>query len=462
MPFLKIVFVCLLSIGQFACAESSGASENNEAARVLTTDVDDGQTEVLEKVLERRPETGQILETVLKKNRYRQEPYQAEYDVQVPYQTTETYYENIPYQTTESYYENIPYTESEAYTDYEQQCEREYRCQNRPREHCDYENVCRTVPDRQCRQERLCRPIPGDNRCREVEECGTNALGQPICKTRKVCENGPDREDCSYVEKCDSSSRQECRQERRCETRYEQDCDWENQCRSVPVTRYRDVTKYRQELRTRTVTKYRQEARTREVTKYKTEKKCCVTKYRQVFDRQDILNVVVKLPETSVLLPGEVEKFQLKLVDNNSVLDATFQVVTQITNYKVIDKTLQGSTLTLTLEEIPVVINPALMGEKSVTGLRLMIKEDRTGIVVFKDEGQKGRTQTTYDIVVTDSSGLEVGRITLTSNGLVEQRFTLEQKLSFSKDHVVNLSVTRQGPSLPEAIQFTKSFRRPK
>lgn len=457
LKIVRALFAVTMIFNSACAAETSGGAAGGIAGAQAS-----GDQEQLVQIIERTEASANPLEATLIKNRYRQEPYEANYEVQVPYQTTETYYEDVPYTTTETYYEDIPYTERESYTDYDQQCSQEYKCDNRPREHCGYENVCHTVPDRQCRQERLCRPVPGQQRCQEVEECGTNALGERICKTRKVCDREPDREDCDYVERCDNSSRQECTQERRCETRYENECGYESVCRSVPVTRYREVTKYRQELRTREVTKYRQEARTREVTRYRTEERCCVTKYKDVLDRQDILKVVIQMPVGSVLLPGEMEKLQVSLIDRNGILDVELKVLTEITNYKVIDKVIQGGTATLILEEIPVVIDTKLIGEKSVTGVKLKIMENQDGVIVFSDEGKKGRTQTTYEMSVKDSAGAEVGALNVVANAEVAQKFTLPNKLSFNRDHILTVKVTRQGPSLQAPISFVKTFKRPK
>ena len=463
----RSILALSLSINTVACAaDSSGAPAAGANVPAVNQpapaegEIARGDQEQLSQVLERRLESGSVIEGSLIKNRYRQEPYEANYEVQVPYQDTETYYVDIPYQTTETYYENVPYTEREEYIDHEQQCEQQYKCHNEPRESCSYENVCHTVPDRECRQERVCRPVPGQQECEMVEECGTNAHGERICKTRKVCHNGPGSEDCDYVEKCSNSSKQECRQERQCHTTNEQECGYDNVCHSVPVTRYREVTKYRQELRTRTVTKYRQEERTREVTKYRTEERCCVTKYKDVLDHQDALRVVIQFPETSVLQAGEVEKIQIDLIDNETGLDVDLKILSTITNYKVVSKVIQAGVATLTLEEIPVLINVNLMGEKSLTGLKLKIMEDGTAIIVFADKGQLGRTQTVYEIQVKDKSGMEEFKSTVTANGLVEQKMTLDKKLSLSKVHVVNLKTTRQGPGIANPISFLKSFTR--
>ena len=46
----------------------------------------------------RTVEQGLSLTTDLTKNQYKQVPYQANYTEQVPYQATETYYEQVPYQ----------------------------------------------------------------------------------------------------------------------------------------------------------------------------------------------------------------------------------------------------------------------------------------------------------------------------------------------------------------------------
>ena len=56
--------------------------------------------------------------STLSKNIYKTETYQAEYTVQVPYETTETYTVDVPYQTTETYTEQVPFHQPQHDTGY--------------------------------------------------------------------------------------------------------------------------------------------------------------------------------------------------------------------------------------------------------------------------------------------------------------------------------------------------------
>ncbi|PIS10838.1 MAG: hypothetical protein COT73_07155 [Bdellovibrio sp. CG10_big_fil_rev_8_21_14_0_10_47_8] len=318
------------------------------------------------------------------------------------------------------------------------------------------------MPDQNCHQERVCRPVPGEQRCEEAEECGTNARGERICKTRKVCHDGPSREDCDYVQRCENTSRQECSQEKHCVETTRQECGYENVCYSVPVTRTRTVTRYRQEQRTRTVTKYYQVEKTREVTRYRDETRCCVTKYRDVFDHQDTLNVTIQFPQDAILYDGETEKMVISWIEKDNQIDVGLKMLTTFTSYKVVDRSVQGADAVLKLETVPVpALDPRLVGDQTVTGLRLKIMEDNTGVVVFKDVGQLAKISTVYELVVKDNTGLVLTTQRVTANGIADQKITLNQKLSLERDHTLTLKVLRSGAGLRPPIAFLKTFFRP-
>lgn len=115
---------------------------------------------------------------------------------------------------------------AEYYTCYEQ----EYRCETSYEQDCRSERSCYTVPgQQQCSQERVCKIRSEPPRCERVEECGTNALGEPICKIREVCSGGGSVEECGYEQRCyNTPGREECSYQNVCENRPVQRCGYEN------------------------------------------------------------------------------------------------------------------------------------------------------------------------------------------------------------------------------------------
>ena len=254
--------------------------------------------------------TGNMLTGSVSKNLMKTITVSEHYSVQVPYQAQEEYTVDIPYQATETYTVDIPYTDTETYTDYETRYRNEYRCHDVTRSRYECRNVTRYR--RQCHNEVQCHQVSGPQQCRDVTECGTNALGQPICKTRRVCEGGGSQQVCENRQVCENEpyTDQECGN-----VPYtEQQCANEQVSYQQPVTKTRTVTKYRQETRTRQVTKYRQETRTRTVTRYRDEDRCCKNVQKVVFDRQLQFHVEVNFPSDSILAPGQVETMDIMLV----------------------------------------------------------------------------------------------------------------------------------------------------
>ncbi len=410
--------------------------------------------------LTRTATSGSKMETQLSQDIYKSVPYQATYEeqeaysaqedytVDIPYQDTETYYVDIPYQETEDYYEQIPYQETESYLDYETYYENEY--------------TCRTVTEyeQQCRTERLCSRRPGDQTCQMVEECGTNALGKPICKTRKVCENGPDREDCENKNVCTSipRSKQECRNEQVAKTR--------PVTKYRTVTRYRDerrtrtVTKYREEARTRTVTRYRQETRTRTVTKYRTVTKCCVTEYKSVFDYTWRLDLKIILPAQATLLGNESETFHVALSGTPEKPDVILTPLKTIYGYKVGPKQINASSGLIELMLIPK-YNQQSLGEKLLEDAELTgDNEDSFNELIITDRGLVARVTTLYRYRVLDTQTKQtVAEGELSSENAIENTVTakLSQILPSDSDYIVQISATRSGIVLEKSFSFSIS-----
>lgn len=376
----------------------------------------------------------------LTKNFYRQEPYQAEYEVQVPYEAQETYTEQIPYEVT------VPYT------DYEEYYDQEYRCHDRTeyQNECGYETRCRTVPgQRECRTERLCSREPGDNICQEVEECGTNARGERICKRRKVCDRGPDRENCRNEQICSTSpSREDCRSE------YE--------CHQVPRTRqecgYESVRKTREVIRHRTETRYREETRTRTVTRYRSETRCCVTKYADVFDHQSALSVRLVIPKAAVLEASESESIVVTMTGEN---DIELTAPQTLYGYNVEKKTQNGREIVVELGLTPK-FKAAELGEATIKDLKVMIKSQGTS-VAFKDLGIRPKVLTSYELVVLEKdNGREVARVGVGSQGVGPVVVPLAVMLSQDLDYMIELKVQRSGMVLDKGVQFSKQIEQKK
>lgn len=454
---MKPRFTCkslALSMIRAICALSLVASTTAYAA----------PTEQPAQVLTRTAQSGQIVETTLTKNQFRQEAYQAEYDVQVPYQATETYIESVPYQV------------QEAYTDYEQTCRQEYRCHDVPHQECGYEQECRMVDGGQscrqerecrtvgggqeCRQERVCKPTPGQNRCEMVTECGTNAQGQQICKERKVCHQEPGGEDCDYVQRCENKpgreecsynnvctnnpDRRECSNEYRCRNTTRSECGHENICSQTPVTKYR------------TVTKYRDEERTREVTKYRTETRCCVTKYREVFDRQDSLRVIVRFPQGSELLANESEKLKVEFLGDASKPDVSVALLETVLGYKVANKVVQGATATIDLALAPK-YSEAEVGEKSVSAVKLMIKPHGSALSLTDAVATKPRLASRYSAVIkAKDSGAVVAQVESLGTQSTNVVLPVAQALSADLDYSIEVTVQRSGVVLAAPVTFVK------
>lgn len=309
--------------------------------------------------LQRTPESGLELQVQLNKDMYRTEDYQDSYTVQVPYQDTETYYEDVPY------------TERVPYTDYEEYYENEYQC------HTEYDN------DRQCHQERVCRPVPGQERCETVQECGTNALGQPICKERKVCHTDPGREDCDYVERCENVSRPR------------------QVCQNVSVRKTRAVTRYRDE------TRYRQEQRTRTVTRYRDEERCCVTRQRQVFDHSWAIPVKIVFPAGADLLAGEKETFVVEMAGTEAAPDISFSVTSSVFGYTIARKDIKPGSAVLTLALVPK-YKADDVGPAKIKDLKLAISKDGSAQVQMTDTVRVPRVSSNYSVVIVDKETNQV------------------------------------------------------
>jgi hypothetical protein len=380
----------------------------------------------------------------LKKNLFRTETYEAPYTVQVPYEATETYTEQVPYEV------QVPYTDYE--TDYrdEERCEtvtryrNEYRC----------ENVTRYRQE--CRDERRCYIVPGTGSggqtCEDVEECGFNAHGERICKTRRVCRDNPSRPE------------ERCENQRVCENvpYTDRECStvsvpyYDRECRTVRVPYERPVTRYRTE------TRYRSETRTRTVTKYRDEERCCETRTREVFDRQVQIQVKVLFPQDATLVENETESFELSLRQVNPV-QVTLAPVNTVHKYQIKSNTVLGTdSVQIELVTVPK-YDLSSGGPDSIRGFRASYSHQLKRFVIVVDDGiqddqRLARLKTTAKIAIQDlvsGQAIEEQEVFTLPNG--KRGIVLKTELPQQSKLKAILSVVREGRWVSEGrIEFTK------
>jgi len=422
------------------------------------------QAEVTQKQITRTKQTAMELSADLSKDIYRSEPYQSEYEVQIPYQEEETYYEDVPYEEQESYIDYESYYENEyvchTKTDYENECRNEERCETRTEYEnvCGYERQCRRVngPD-ECRSERVCRPNPGREICENVEECGTNAHGERICKTRRVYHNEKGPDECHDENRCQpGSSHEECSNEYVCQQvpKERRDCRHEQVCRQVPRERqecgYEQVEKSRPVTKYRTVTKYRKEARTRTVTKYRSETRCCETRYRDVFDHKAQLKVSTVFPAGSELENNESETFLVKMTGENQ---GSIKIQQSIFGYTVQSESVQNGVLRLILALAPK-YQAGELGQSTIQNLTF-VENAKKSQVQFTDNGLRPRVQTQYQYQILEKETTQViEEGMLSSTGSKDVVIKGKEILNPEVAYIVNVSVTRSGAVLAQTESF--------
>jgi len=343
------------------------------------------------------------ISTTLSKNLFRTESYQ------------EPYIEKVPYQTTETYTVDVPYDVQVPYTDYETRYRDEYVCHDRTRyrEECNYEQDCYLVPG------------SGGNNCRQVTECGTNAHGEQICKTREVCEHKEPERRCENKRVC------------RNVPYTDRECNYERRSYQEPVTKYRTETRYKKETRTRTVTKYRDEQR------------CCVTKTRQVFDQQLQFQVNVNFPAAAILVGSEMEKVLVQLTSAQPVAVAV-QAQSAIYGYAVSNISVSGSIVNVDLAMTPK-ITAVNGGETAIKSMRVVYSNQLQKFTVTVDDTivdspVAGRLQTISSIEIRDLATdtlIEEQPVTQLMNG--KKGIVLNTVLAADSKLKAILKVTRSG-----------------
>lgn len=303
----------------------------------------------------------------LKKDVFRQEPYQANFEVQVPYQDIENYTEQVPYQVS------LPYTDIEYYT------ETEYRC--------GYGSGYRLAH------------FEGH------EYGGHHGGGYAPGYTPGYPQPYP------YPYPLPQ-------------------CGW------VLVNKPRYVTRYRTE------TRYHSEARTRTVTRYKSETRCCVTRYKDVFDHSYSFSVSLKLPPVE-LFPSEFEKIGISLGGTESAPTFALNTTGSIYPYVIAKQEVSGASVYLELTADPKFDNKNA-GYLSVATVEIRTIQGRSHLRI-SDSVFGPHALSAYSVRVTDPQHAFLAEGTAQSNGTNEVWIPLDKDLKGKGPAVIELKVVRTG-----------------
>jgi hypothetical protein len=220
------------------------------------------------------------------------------------------------------------------------------------------------------------------------------------------------------------------------------DCQWENVPHQRWVTRYRRVTRTRQEERTRLVTRYR------------TETRCCVTRTREVFDRNWKADVVLRFPDAAALLPKEVETFNVQLLgdENNPELSVTLKDT--VYGYAPIVNVINANTFEVDMQLRPK-YTAAQLGEGSLEGVSI-VSSNGQNIAIVRDAGTRYRVLSQYQLqLLNPADGTVIGELAWEQNGAkAVQEKTLPTNLAPGQIVQIRLAVQRTSVLLEQPIQF--------
>lgn len=300
--------------------------------------------------------------------------------------------------------------------------------ENRDRENRERERREREERDRRDREDRDRRDREDrDRRDREDrerrEEERRRRCHKEVCENVKVGETCTDKQICKDIP----------RKERRCKD--------EHVRKTRPVSKQRLVTKYRSERRTRWVTRYRNETR------------CCVTKERQVFDRQVVANVEMKFSELATLETAEKETFRLKLINARTSPDIEVEGVSTIYSYQPEVTKVSDEQFVVEMNLIPT-YKAADLGAQTLSGFKLMVVGKQLRLS-FEDKGVVKKADTSYQLhlldPVTKAELFKATRDQETSN----VRWDLNWTAAVGAQVLVVLNVERNGIVIDGPVTFT-------
>ncbi|MES3037608.1 MAG: hypothetical protein V4736_06845 [Bdellovibrionota bacterium] len=340
-------------------------------------------------------------------------------------QLSQDVYDSIPVQV--NYTEQVPYQVEETYTDYVSETQSQHVCHTTYENVCATEQVCHQVNNPVCDTHQVCVSGPSQQSCSTVQECGTNALGEPICKDREVCtDSGPGSPVCQNVQECRDNTQNQCSSEYRCNQVPRQSCGYENVTVQVPVQR------------------------TRIVTRYQSVTKCCHTEYQSQLIGTDRVNVQIRFPAAAALLDGEKEIIGVAMVSETQVAINSSQAVF---GYKIVSQKLQGGKLIVDLAVTPK-YGPNDLGKESLASVYLKVMNGKSELTMV-DSGVVPRVQSSYAVTIKDKATAKVlAQGKGVSAGKREISIALAA-LPNDRDLTIEVQVSRQGIVLQSKISFT-------
>ena len=382
---------------------------------------------------ERTAASSNVVRANFLKNAYRTEVVQVPYIERIPYETTETYYEDVPYTVT------VPYQDTETYY------ETEYQCRNVTdyRNECNWENQCRTEYERECRNEPVCHSEPGRQECSVERICRRGQNGD-VCFDKEVCRVvGGGGRVCEDNNVCRTVPRQVCSQQQVCRSvPYSR-----QECSNVSVPRTRTVTRYREE------THYRQEERTRTVTRYREETRCCRPEEKLVYDHQWAYELTLRIDPKAQLIVGETEQFKVEITGGENAPEFVLHADnTHVFKYELVIQTLNGAQGTADIVAKPK-YRAQDIGSGTIESINLDQEKDETKVIHFIDKGLRSRVETKYHLwIVREGQTLAESEITAGSESLIKWPLASDVILSGNFDVIID--VYRSGPNLDEEVSF--------
>nr|HRO68378.1 hypothetical protein [Pseudobdellovibrionaceae bacterium] len=154
--------------------------------------------------------------------------------------------------------------------------------------------------------------------------------------------------------------------------------------------------------RYRRVTRTRQEPRTRYVTRYRTETRCCVTKTRQVFDRNWEAKVTLRFPEQAILTSKEKEVFVIQLVGDENNPQVVVATTESVFAYEPVVRVVNANTFEVEMQWRPK-YGADEIGQTSLQSLSVVSTKGRNEFVL-QDEGARDRVLSRYHLQIRDGA----------------------------------------------------------
>ena len=201
------------------------------------------------------------------------------------------------------------------------------------------------------------------------------------------------------------------------------------------------------------VTEYRQVQRTRTVTRYRTESRCCQSVAHSVPDHVWSQPVELRFPAEAALFAGETEKLEVSLAGTEATPSVKIASRQAIFRYAIVRQDLSGGVLVATLAVVPTLTEKDL-GAKTIGSVTLDFQAAELEVRI-QDAVKNPHITSAFDVRIFEKGTTTVlGETTaVVREGLVV-RAPLAGAFDAEKDYVVQLSVTRSGAMVVAPVTF--------